>query len=52
MKYKDKGVCGFGVFGPDIRDLRVDSVYEWCPDTIRYLKDRNINICIAAGKSG
>ena len=51
VKYKSDGVVGFGVFGQeDIPDLEVDSIYTWCPDTIRYLKDNHISISISAGK--
>ncbi len=38
------------IYQIDIQDLKVDSVFEWCPNTIRYLKDKQFNICIAAGK--
>jgi adenosine deaminase len=50
VKYRNEGVCGFGIFGRDIPDVTVDSIFEWCPDTIRYLKDKQVSVCIAAGK--
>mmetsp|Transcript_37227 Transcript_37227/g.93455 ORF Transcript_37227/g.93455 Transcript_37227/m.93455 type:complete len:777 (-) Transcript_37227:4561-6891(-) len=50
VKYRDQGVCGFGLFGPDIQDLEVDSEFSFCPEVFRYLKDESFNISIAAGK--
>jgi len=51
VKYRKDGVCGFGVFGPDVQDIKVDSYFEFCPDVLKFLKDEHMNICIAAGKS-
>mmetsp|Transcript_8177 Transcript_8177/g.20585 ORF Transcript_8177/g.20585 Transcript_8177/m.20585 type:complete len:304 (-) Transcript_8177:125-1036(-) len=50
VKNRNKGVCGFGIFGPDIDDTCVDSYFEFCPDTIKYLKDQSMDICIGAGR--
>eukprot|EP00005_Dracoamoeba_jomungandri_P005358 CAMPEP_0174254576 /NCGR_PEP_ID=MMETSP0439-20130205/3899_1 /TAXON_ID=0 /ORGANISM="Stereomyxa ramosa, Strain Chinc5" /LENGTH=758 /DNA_ID=CAMNT_0015336243 /DNA_START=196 /DNA_END=2469 /DNA_ORIENTATION=+ len=51
VKHRRNGVCGFGVFGPDVVDVKVDSIFEYCPEVIKFLKDEHMNICIAAGKS-
>jgi hypothetical protein len=34
----------------EIPDISVDSHFEWCHDAVKYLKDNNMNVCIAAGK--
>lgn len=48
VKYKDKGVCGFGIYG-DI-DLPSDA-YPYFMDSLDYLKEHHIRVAIFAGKT-
>jgi len=49
VKYSDRGVCGFGIYGDT--DIPAES-YKYYMSTFDYLKSFNFNVCIGAGKKG